>query len=315
MTAKSDIIIVGSHAPGIFVRVKRIPKAGETVLGWDFDEPMDGGKGSNQAIAAARLGGKVSFVGCVGDDRIGREGKRWMDESGVDTEFLTRHDRVPSGIGFILLSEDGVPAMVTSMGANAEVDEADIDKALTAIPGSRIIMTQFELPVSIAMYAMERARELGKLAILNPGPAPEGKIPDLRDVSILIPNETEAQVLLGRQPGEAFEADELVRSLKSKTGINNVIITLGGSGIIGIDEEGIWQTNAYHVDVLDTSGAGDVFCASLAVAMTNGKDIREASDWANKVAAISVTKAGTIPAFPSLEDVNEFTMEHAKLFM
>ena len=306
MTINNDIIIVGSHAPGIFVRVKRIPKAGETVIGWDFDEPMDGGKGSNQAIAAARLGGKVSFVGCVGQDRIGLEGRRWMEEAGVNTDFLIQHDQVSSGIGFILLSEEGVPAMVTSMGANAAITEEDIDLALDAMPDSKIVMTQFELPVSTAMYAMKKAKDLGKLAILNPGPAPEEPIPDLGAVSILIPNETEAQVLLGRSPGEKFEPAELVKSLKVKTGIKTVIITLGGNGLIGSDDEGVWEVDASPVDVVDTSGAGDVFCASLAVAVVNGKNIREASDWANQVASMSVTKAGTIPTFPTLEEVNTF---------
>jgi len=306
MAPNSDIIIVGSHAPGIFMRVKRIPRTGETVIGWDYDEPMDGGKGSNQAIAAARLGGKVSFVGCVGQDRIGVEGKRWLDEAGVNTDFLIQSSKVPSGIGFILLNRDGTPAMVTSMGANAEVTKADIDTAMESNPKSRIVLTQFEIPISTAMYAMTKARRQGKLAILNPGPASDEPVEDLENVSVLIPNETESQVILGREPGEEFDPTELIKSLKLLTRVETIIITLGQAGLIGIDAEGIWQVGANDVEVVDTSGAGDVFCAAVAVAIANGKDIRQASVWANKAAAISVTKPGTIPTFPTEEEVERF---------
>jgi len=306
MMIDSEIIIVGSHAPGVFVQVKRIPKAGETVIGWNFDEPVDGGKGSNQAIAAARLGGKTCFVGCVGQDRIGAEGKRWMQEAGVNTDFLREHEQFSSGIGFILLSENGVPAMVTSMGANAAIEKADIDEALQATPESKIVMTQFELPLDIAMYAIKKGRDAGKITIVNPGPAPEEPIPYLDAISALIPNETEAQVLLGREPGESFEAEELARALRTKTEIEDIIITLGDQGIVGIDNDGLWQIEPLDVDVVDTSGAGDVFCAALAVSLINGKTMRESSSWANKAAALSVTRSGTIPAFPTLDEVRAF---------
>ena len=306
MAFNSDIIIVGSHAPGFFMRIDRIPRAGETVIGWDFNEQMDGGKGSNQAIAAAKLGGKVSFVGCVGQDRIGFEGKRWLDEAGVNTEFLFQSRKVPSGVGFILLDGDGTPAMVTSMGANAEVTKVDIDTALESNPNSKIVLTQFGIPVSIAMYAMEKARRQGKYTILNPGSVSDEPIEDLEVVSILIPNEIESQGILGREPREEFDPIELIKSLKLNTRVETIIITLGGAGMIGIDAEGIWQAGANHVDVVDTSGAGDVFCAAVAVAIANGKEIRQASVWANKAAAISVTKPGTIPAFPTKDEVESF---------
>lgn len=302
----SEIIIVGSHAPGIFVQVKRVPKAGETVIGWNFDEPVDGGKGSNQAIAAARLGCKTCFVGCVGRDRIGEEGKRWLQEAGVNTDFLRVHEQISSGVGFIMLSENGVPAMVTSMGANAAIERTDIDNALQAAPTSKIFMTQFELPLDIAMYAMKKGREAGKLTILNPGPAPEEPIPFMDAISVLIPNETEAQVLLGREPGETYAAEELARSLRTRTGVDNIIITLGAQGVVGVDDDGHWQLDALDVDVVDTSGAGDVFCAALAVSIVNGKSVREASSWANIVAGLSVTRPGTIPAFPTLDEVTTF---------
>ena len=306
MAEPIDIVVVGSHAPGIFARVKRIPKAGETVIGWDFHEPKDGGKGSNQAIAAALLGGKTSFVGCFGRDRIGDEGEKWLKEVGVDTSWLKRLDHINSGVGFILLDENGLPAMVTSMGANEELTKEYVEQALRAMPKAKVMLTQFEIPVDVALHAAKIAKELGMISIVNPGPAPENPVIGLDAATILIPNETEAQILLGQSPSEKYDAEELATSLKRKFGIPVVIITLGANGIIGIDDEGIWKQEALKVDVVDTSGAGDVFCSALAVSIVNGNSIRDASKWACKVAGLSVTKQGTIPSYPNIEEVNAF---------
>lgn len=303
MTSQAEIVVIGSHAPGIFVRVKRIPKAGETVIGWDFHEPKDGGKGSNQAIAAALLEGKTAFVGCFGRDRIGDTGEEWLREAGVDTTWLLRHDTVTSGVGFILLDENGVPAMVTSMGANEELTKEYVEKALNDFPHGKVMLTQFEMPIEVALHAAKVAKDLGMISIVNPGPAPEKPIDDLSGTSILIPNETEAQILLGQEPGSEYNAEELAISLKIKFTLPVVIITLGKDGFIGVDEDGVWKQSAMKVDVVDTSGAGDEFCSALAVGLVNGKSIREASAWACKVASISVTKPGTIPSYPTYQEV------------
>lgn len=303
MTSQAEIIVVGSHAPGIFVRVKRIPKAGETVIGWDFHEPKDGGKGSNQAIAAALLGGKTAFVGCFGRDRIGDTGEAWLKEAGVDTTWLQRHDKVTSGVGFILLDENGVPAMVTSMGANEEITKEYVEKALNDFPHGKVMLTQFEMPIDVALHAAKVAKDLGMISIVNPGPAPEKPIADLSGTGILIPNETEAQILLGQEPGSDYNAEALAIALKNKFALPVVIITLGKDGFVGVDEDGVWKQSAMKVDVVDTSGAGDEFCSALAVGLVNGKSIREASAWACKVASISVTKPGTIPAYPTYQEV------------
>ncbi len=306
MTSDAEIVVVGSHAPGIFVRVKRIPKAGETVIGWDFHEPKDGGKGSNQAIAAALLEGKTSFVGCFGRDRIGDEGEKWLKEVGVDTTWLKRHDNVTSGVGFILLDENGVPAMVTSMGANEELTKEYVEKAINAMPSSKVMLTQFEIPIEVALHAAKIAKEMGMISVVNPGPAPEKPVYGLGSATILIPNETEAQILLGQEPGDKYDAEKLAKDLREKYNIPIVIITLGEEGFVGMDSEGSWEQAALKVNVVDTSGAGDVFCSALAVAIINGKSIRDASGWACKVASLSVTKPGTIPAYPTLEEVKKF---------
>lgn len=305
MHSKAKIVVVGSHAPGIFVRVKRIPKAGETVIGWDFHEPLDGGKGTNQAIAASRLAVKTSFVGCLGCDRIGDEAEKVLHEMGVDTTWVKRHENVHSGGGMTMLDENGIPAMVTSMGANNELTEDFVDIALSSsAPYAKIMLTQFEIPIDVALFAAKRASELGMLSILNPAPAPEVIDLNIEGVSILIPNQTEAQSLLGQEPGEDYDAANLAKELKDRYKIPVVIITLGEEGIVGIDDNGVWRFKAPEVDVRDTSGAGDVYCSALAVAICNGKSIRESSAWANVVASISVTRPGTIPAFPTIEEVN-----------
>lgn len=306
MATDTEIIVVGSHAPGLFLRVKRIPREGETVIGWDYQEPKDGGKGSNQAIAAALLGGKVSFVGCVGKDRVGQDGERWMQEAGVDTSWLRKHDTVPTSVGFILLDEHGIPAMVSSFGANAEITKEQIDQAYHAMHNARVLLTQFEIPIEIALYAAKKGKDLGLITIINPAPAPEFSIEGLNNATILVPNETEAQALLGMHESTSINQEKILTMLKRKSQAECVIITLGVNGAIGMDQDGIWQVKPPKVKVVDTSGAGDVFCAALAVAITKGEDYRCASNWACKAASLSVTKPGTIPSYPTLIELNKY---------
>ena len=306
MSIDTEIIVVGSHAPGLFMRVKRIPHAGETVIGWDFHEPKDGGKGSNQAISAALLGGKVSFVGCVGKDRVGQDGERWIMEAGVDTSWLRKHDTVPTSVGFILLNEDGVPAMVSSYGANAEITREQIDQAYDSMANARVMLTQFEIPVEIAMYATRKGREHGLTTIVNPAPATKHSLEDLGLATLLVPNETEAKVLLGINPNAIIDFEKLVIDLKQKSQVECIIVTLGENGAIGIDQQGTWKVTPPIVKIVDTSGAGDVFCAALAVALVRGDDYRTASNWACQAASLSVTKPGTIPSYPTLAEINHF---------
>ena len=199
--------------------------------------------------------------------------------------------------------ENGVPAMVTSMGANEEITKEYVEKALNDFPHGKVMLTQFEMPIDVALHAAKVAKDLGMISIVNPGPAPEKPIADLSGTGILIPNETEAQILLGQEPGSDYNAEALAIALKNKFALPVVIITLGKDGFVGVDEDGVWKQSAMKVDVVDTSGAGDEFCSALAVGLVNGKSIREASAWACKVASISVTKPGTIPAYPTYQEV------------
>lgn len=303
MAFDPEILVVGSHVPGLFMRVRRLPVAGETVIGWDFQEAEDGGKGSHQAMAASRLGARVSFVGCVGSDRIGDTAESWLKRDGVDTRYLVRHPTAASGVGFNLLSEDGVPGMVVSMGANAELSEETVESALREYAGAKILLTQFEIRPEVALFAARRARQQGMLAIINPAPAVEGLTEALQAASVLVPNETEAKVLLGIDPSESYEGSWLASQLRQKTSCDSVIVTLGEEGLAGCDAGGAWQVKPPSVRVVDTSGAGDVFCAAFAVGLVRGKSLRQASEWACRVAAVSVTRPGTIPSFPMLAEI------------
>ena len=306
MSDRPQIVVVGSHAPGLFVRVKRVPTAGETVIGWDFHEPVDGGKGSNQAIAAAKLGARTSFVGVVGRDRIGDDGERWMRDAGVETRYLRRSDTTSSGVGFIILDEEGVPAMVTTMGANAELSAEEIDAALGELQGAAVLLTQFEIDPQVALHAARAARRYGMIAIANPAPAPVEPVRGLEAATILTPNETEAKVLLGLDPGDKVDLAQLAERLCQQTGVEQIIVTAGEQGAVGVDASGTWHVRPPAVEVVDTSGAGDVFCAALAVALVGGKPLRAAAEWACAAATLSVSRAGTIPAFPTNEEVAKF---------
>jgi ribokinase len=312
MLTNNEIVVVGSHAPGLLVRVRRIPGSGETVIGWDYQEPVDGGKGSNQAIAAARLGASVSFVGCVGKDRIGDTGEGWMRDAGVDTHWLLRSETTASGLGFIMLDENGVPAMVTCMGANEELSTSDVDQALADLSGVRVLLTQFEIDPDVALHAARSAAAQGIIPIVNPAPA-VNRILRLEPAVILTPNETEAKVLLGLDPGTDADLARLARDLRTQTDAGTVIITAGEKGIIGSDAAGEWETPAFEVQVVDTSGAGDVFCAALALALVRGKSTRAASAEACAIASLSVTKAGTIPAYPTWSEAEPFLKKHGLL--
>jgi ribokinase len=303
-----QVVVVGSHAPGLFVRVHQSPRAGETVIGWDFQEPIDGGKGSNQAIAASRLGLRTSFVGCIGHDRLGKELKKWFQKEHIDARHLYTCKEKGTGIGFIILDDEGVPAMVTSMGANETLNERMVERAIRDFADARVLLTQFEIRPEVALHAARVARQNGLLTIVNPAPAMDIPINSLEVSDILVPNEIEAQKLLGDE-GMNGDVESMARKLRTQSGAGCVIITLGSKGIVGVDSTGLWRIYPPAVNVIDTSGAGDVYCAALAAGIIYGQNYRAASEWACKVAALSVTHQGSIPSFPTLEEANQFFRE------
>jgi ribokinase len=309
MENSPEIIVVGSHAPGILIHTECIPVAGETVMGWGFEEPIDGGKGSNQAIAAARLGARTAFIGCVGKDRIGQQARELMDNSGVETRCLYEVDDTPTGLGFIILNRNGVPAMVSSDGANSILDEQMVCNGFESLGNPKVLLTQFEIRPEIAIYAAKIARNNGSISIINPAPAANVNLKDLAFAHILVPNETEAKTLLGLDLEIDINGIDLAKELKEKTGCEVVLVTLGENGIAGIDGDGTWIVNPPRIKAVDTSGAGDVFCAALAAGLVRGMGIRISTNWAVQVASLSVTRSGTIPSFPTFHEVEKFLIK------
>lgn len=311
MKPDKSIIVVGSHTPGIFMRVEKIPLAGETVLGWDFQEPIDGGKGSNQAIAASLLTSNVYFVGCVGQDRLGDEAVKWMQQVGVDTRYLRRSINYGTAAGFILLDANGIPAMVSSMGANGDLNEKDIECAISEIPDAGVILTQFEIPNEIALYAVRSGKQRGLTTIVNPAPWVDVPLKEFCGLDILVPNETEAMAMLGiNQEHNHPNPFEVAAELRRLCQVKSVIVTMGGDGVIIADEVGCIKITPPKVKVLDTSGAGDAFCGALAYQISCGCEVRTSAEWACQVATLSVTRPGTIPSYPTLNEVEKFINFH-----
>jgi ribokinase len=307
MLCAPEIVVVGSHAPALYIRVERVPVAGETVGGGELEQPLDGGKGSNQAITAARLGAKVAFVGCVGNDRMGAEGERWMRDAGVDTTWLRRSGSKPTGAGLVIRDGRGECAIITSMGANAELSRQEVEDALRGgLRDARVLLCQFEIPQGVALHAVRVARELGMITIVNPAPAPQAVEGGYENISILVPNELEARTLLGPEGQSALPPLELAKRLHSETAAWTVIVTLGERGAVGVEPSGEWRVQPPRVEAVDLQGAGDVFCAALSVALARGEIVKEAAQWACFAAALSVTRFGTVAVFPTRDEVELF---------
>lgn len=302
--AGRPIAIMGIFVADMAFRTPRLPAWGETVLGAGF-QLGPGGKGSNQAVAAARLGGRVSFISKLGRDKFGDMARRMYAEEGIDTRFLADTDEHATGGAVILIdAAKGDNAIVVFPGACSHMTVAEIDRAREAIGASAIFMTNLELPVPLVMHALAMARALGITTILNPAPAVP--VPDeiFGLCDYLTPNEGEAAALSAMAvegPDEAERAGEVLLG----RGCGAVVLTLGGRGALFKS-----RTLSQHVPaidagtVIDTTGAGDAFCGALAVALAEGKDGLDATQFGSAAAGLKVTRAGTAWAMPRRAEVD-----------
>lgn len=293
---------------GIFVvdlafQTRSLPKWGETVLGSEF-RLGPGGKGSNQAIGAARLGGRVSFISKVGKDTFGEMALRMYEGEGVDTEFLVVDSGVATGAAAILIEEGkGENAIVVTPGAANALQREDVDKARARIAESPIFMTQLELPVSIVEYGLKIARESGVRTILNPAPACKLEDEILGLCDYVTPNESEAAALTGLAV-ESVDDTERAAKVLLQRGARNVVVTLGAKGALVKNSEIAEYVPAYYAGpTVETTGAGDAFNAGLAVGLSEGMDLVRAVRFGCAVAGISVTRAGTAPSMPKRSEV------------
>lgn len=299
MLKAPDIVVVGSANMDLVVQVEHIPAAGETVLGGDCIA-IPGGKGANQAVAAARLGGKVHFIGRVGDDVFGGRLRDCLANEGIDVAHLKTEQNVSSGTALIGVDANGQNSIIVAPGANAKVSPEDIDHALDIIRGSDTVVLQLEIPISTVKQGLQTARSAGVLTILNPAPCSYTQpleISLLELVDILTPNEHEAASLLGLPTSDGLDMEAAAIQLR-KMGVEVVVITLGAEGCLISDANGARRIPGNPVQQVDTTAAGDCFTGALAVALSEGKTLNEAAVFANQAAAISVTRPGAQPSLP-----------------
>ena len=299
------VTIMGIFVVDLAFRTRCLPVWGETVLGGDF-RMGPGGKGSNQSVAAARLGAKVYFISKVGDDNFGDLATKTLDTEGVDTRFLTRTTQHATGAAAIIIEESrGENAIIVTAGAAGTLTRHEIELARNQIQESSVFMTQLELPIPLVEYGLTLARDLGVPTILNPAPACvlDDSIFQLCDY--LTPNESEAASLTGFSV-ETLEDAERAADLLIARGAGNVILTLGARGALVKTPTITQHVEAYAVGkVVETTGAGDAFNAGFAVALSEGLDVVEAARFGCAVAGISVTRHGTAPSMPKRHEVLE----------
>ncbi|MCL6431058.1 MAG: ribokinase, partial [Anaerolineae bacterium] len=281
------VVVVGSSNTDMVVKVPRIPGPGETVLGGRFVMAA-GGKGANQAVAAARLGAEVTFVGRLGRDMFGRQTEENLRREGINTRFIAWDEVVPSGIALIMVSAEGENSIAVAPGANGEMTPADVERAEEAIAAADVLLLQLEVPLAAVRRALDIARGHEVRVILNPAPA--APLPDevLRDVDLLTPNQHEAALLAGMQGAEPAE---MAQALLAR-GVPMVVMTLGGRGALIAGPEGMELVPAFRVEPVDTTGAGDAFNGALACGMAQGRPLREAVRYASATAALATTVMG-----------------------
>jgi ribokinase len=299
-----NILVVGSSNTDMVIRVSKIPKPGETVLGGEFTM-APGGKGANQAVAAARAGGHVTFVARVGDDVFGERALRNLEADGIDTRFVFRVPGEPSGIALINVDGKGENSISVASGANAFLSARDIEKADDAFHAADIVLLQLETPMETVLAAVKKARDRGLPVILNPAPARPLDDDLLRLIAVLTPNEHEAEFLTGIPVRDESGAREAAARLRAR-GVVSVVITLGERGAVASSPEFEGLVPAFKVDPVDTTAAGDVFNGALAVALAEKASMEHALRFASAAAALSVTRPGAQPSAPTRAEIGNF---------
>jgi len=305
---KPKIVVVGSSNMDLVVKSPRIPAKGETILGGDFIM-TPGGKGANQAVAAAKLGAEVYFVAKLGDDIFGRQSLSNLQEVGIHTEYVEQTREAPSGVALITVDDAGDNVIVVAPGANLKLSPEDIKKARSVIASSGAVATQLEVPLETVEFAARLANDTGVPFILDPAPAQKLSDELLRKVDVLTPNETEAEILTGIKVTDENSAQIAVKELLNR-GVKAVILTMGSKGYVLATKDGAQFISSVKVDAVDATAAGDAFTGSLAVGMARGKTLKDAALFANYVAALSVTKMGAQSSMPDAGQVENFIKQN-----
>jgi len=298
------IVVVGSSNTDMIIKVPHVPVPGETIIGGKFSIAA-GGKGANQAVAAARGGGDVTFIARIGDDMFGQQAKDGFVKDNINVDHVLSDKDAPSGVALIFVGEDGQNSIAVASGANANLSPSDVQAASDAISTSDILIMQLETPLDTVQKAASIASDNGVKVILNPAPAQALSDDILRHVSILTPNESETELLTGLKVASEKDAAAAADALMAK-GIETVIVTMGPKGAFVATADSKELVSGFSVKAVDATAAGDVFNGTLAVAIAEGKPLKKAVSFANAAAALSVTKLGAQPSAPTREEIDKF---------
>jgi ribokinase len=297
------IVIVGSSGTDMIIKLDRIPRPGETLLGGEF-HITGGGKGANQAVSAARAGGEVAFVARLGQDEFGDQAIAAFVKDRINVDHIYRDRKVATGVALIFVDKHGENSIGVAPGANGRLSSGDIKNARKIFDGAGVMVVQLEIPLQTVQAAALLAAKSGARVILNPAPA--RALPDalLRHVSILTPNETEAELLTGIKVNSDSAAAKAASVLRAR-GVQTVILTLGARGALVATSDSAQIVSGFKVKAVDTTGAGDVFNGALAVALAEEQSLIDAVRFANAAAAISVTRLGAQPSAPSRREIEK----------
>ncbi len=296
-----EVVVVGSLNMDLVARAPRLPVPGETLLGRSF-ATVPGGKGANQAVAAARLGARTAMIGCVGDDAFGRELRAGLEGDGVDCRGVREAPGLSSGVALIVVDDAGRNGIVVVAGGNGQLAPADVDRHEALLAGAQVVALQLETPLATVEHAARRVRALGRTVVLNPAPAqalPPGLV---ACADYLVPNEIEAAMLAGLRVNSVESAAEAAARLRAQ-GAGNVLVTLGERGVVAVTAEGVHHHPAEKVRAVDTTAAGDTFIGGFCAALVRGRSLGEAIGFAQAAAAISVTRPGAQTSIPFEREV------------
>ena len=302
-----SLVVVGSSNTDMVVKSDRIPAVGETVVGGQF-VMAPGGKGANQAVAAARLGAKVTFIAKVGQDTLGDEAIAGYEREGMVTDHILRDPKQATGVALILVDQRGENLISVASGANHALRPADIEQAADAIRSADIVVLQLEIPLETVVRTAAIAAAAGVPVVLDPAPAPAGPLPAelLKNVTYLKPNESEAERLTGIAVVDHASAQKAAEKLLA-AGAKHVIITMGSRGALVVEQPGEGRMiPPNQVTPVDSTAAGDAFSGALAVALARGETLVAAAQFAALVGALSTTKLGAQPSLPSDDEVKRF---------
>ncbi len=300
----ADIAVVGSLNMDLVALAPRAPETGETVSGTGF-RTVCGGKGANQAYAAARLGGSMAMIGRVGDDAFGRACVTNLEKAGADCSGVCRTAGTPTGVALIVVDSQARNRIVVVPGSNGLVTPADVRAAGAAIRGAKVLLVQLEIPTDAVEEAMRIAREAGVTVVLDPAPAVPLPPAMIALADIMVPNQHEAAILTGIPVEDRDSALEAAKALR-ESGVARAVVKLGAGGVMLLDADGPFFTGAFRVEAVDTTAAGDAFAGGLAATLARGKNLREAIRSACAVGALSVTRLGAQDSMPDAEEVRAF---------